>query len=53
LTDVDIYKITAFFKVETHIIANIAASPIGRAGIFMIMSVEDFRTDVIVLSVKS
>ena len=35
-------------KVETDIIANISASPIGRAGIFVIMSVEVFRTDIIV-----
>ena len=41
------YRIMAILKVETDIIANIAASPIGRTGIFMIMSVEAFRTDVI------
>jgi len=35
-------------KVETDIIANISASPKGRAGIFVIMSVKAFRTDVIV-----
>ena len=33
-------------KVEIDIIANISASPIGRAGIFVIMSVEAFRIDV-------
>jgi len=42
------YRITAILKVETHIIANISASPKGRAGIFVIMSVKAFRTDVIV-----
>jgi len=35
-------------KVETDIIANICASPIGRAVIFVRMSVDTFRTDVIV-----
>jgi len=44
----DIYKITAILKVETNIIANISASSIGRTGIFVIKSVEPFRTDVIV-----
>jgi hypothetical protein len=38
----------AILKVETDIIANIAASPIGRTEIFVIMSVEAFRADVIV-----
>ena len=35
-------------KIETDIIANISASPTGRAGIFVKMSVEALRTDVIV-----
>ena len=35
-------------KVETDIIANISASPIRRAVIFVIMSIKAFRTDVIV-----
>jgi hypothetical protein len=38
---------TAVLKVETDIITNISASLIGRAGIFVIMSVEAFKTDVI------
>jgi hypothetical protein len=37
----------AILKVKTDIISNISASPIG-AGIFVIMSVKAFRTDVIV-----
>jgi hypothetical protein len=36
-------------KVETNIIAKISASLVVRAGIFVIMSVEALRTDVIVL----
>ena len=43
-----IYRITAILKVQTDIIANFSASQIGRARIFVIMSVEAFRTDVIV-----
>ena len=39
----------AILKVETDIIGNISMSPIGRAKIFVIMSVEAFRTDLIVL----
>ena len=35
-------------KVETDIIANISAIPRGRAGIFVIMCVTAFRTDLIV-----
>jgi len=35
-------------KDETDIIAKISASPIGQVGIFVIMSVEVFRTDDIV-----
>jgi hypothetical protein len=35
-----INRITAILKVETDIITNISASPIERAGIFVIMSVE-------------
>ena len=42
---INIIRITAILKVETDIITNISANPIG-AGIFVIMSV--FRTDVIV-----
>ena len=41
------HRITTILKVETDIIANIPASPIRRAGIFMIMSIEAFITDVI------
>jgi hypothetical protein len=44
----DKYRIIAILKVETDIIANISASPIGRAGIFVIMYVKAFKTDVIV-----
>ena len=42
----DKYRITSILKVETDIIANISASSIGWAGIFVIMSV---CLDVIVL----
>jgi hypothetical protein len=42
-------ELTTILKVETDIIANISASPIGWAEIFVIMSVKAFRTDVIVL----
>ena len=35
-------------KVETDLIANILMSLIGQAGIFVIMSVKAFRTDIIV-----
>ena len=46
----DIYtcRITVILKVETDIIANISVSLIGRTWIFVIMSVEAFRTDVTV-----
>ena len=44
----DKYRITAILKVETGIIANISVSSIGRAGIFVIISVEAFRSEVIV-----
>jgi hypothetical protein len=44
----DKYRTIAILKVETGIIANISASPIGRAGIFVIMYVKAFKTDVIV-----
>ena len=44
------YKITAILKFETNIIANVSASSIGRAGIFVIMSVEGFKTDVVFIS---
>jgi hypothetical protein len=40
------YRITTILKVETDIIANISASHIGRAGIFVIMTAKDFRTEV-------
>jgi hypothetical protein len=43
-----IYRITKLLKVETDIITNISTSPIGRAGLFVIMSVEAFKTNVIV-----
>ena len=36
----------ANLKVETDIIVNISVSPIGRAGIFVVMSAETFRADV-------
>ena len=36
-------------KVETDIITRIAVSLIGRSGILMIMYVETYKTDVIVL----
>jgi hypothetical protein len=39
-------RIMAILKVETDIIVNISVSPIGRAGIFVVMSAEAFRTDV-------
>jgi hypothetical protein len=42
------YRITTIFKVEIDIIANISASLMGQAGIFVKMSIEAFRTDVIV-----
>ena len=42
------YRITAILKVETDVIANISASPMGRARIFVTMSVEVFRNDFIV-----
>jgi hypothetical protein len=42
------YRITAVLKVETDIIASIAASLTGRAMILVIMYVEIFRTGVIV-----
>jgi hypothetical protein len=35
-------------KVETDIIAKISASSIGQAGIFVLMSVDVFRIDIIV-----
>jgi hypothetical protein len=41
----DIYRITAVLKVETDIITSIAASPIGRAVILVIMYVETFKTN--------
>ena len=44
----NIYRISTILKVEIDIIAYISASSIGWAGIFVIMSVEDFRTDVTV-----
>ena len=43
-----LYRITAILKFETDIIANISARPIGWAGIFVMMSVEAFRTNFIV-----
>jgi hypothetical protein len=38
-------------NVETDIIPNISEILIGQAGIFVIMSIEAFRTDVIVFIV--
>jgi hypothetical protein len=48
LSTFNTYRITAKMKVETEIIANISAIPGGRAGIFVIMCVTAFRTDLIV-----
>jgi hypothetical protein len=42
------HRITVILKVETGIIAYISVSPTGQAGIFVIMSVKAFRTDIIV-----
>jgi len=42
------YRITKILKVETHIIASIAASPTGRAVILVIMYVEILKTGIIV-----
>jgi hypothetical protein len=44
------YRITVILKVETDTIANTSVSPIGQAGISVIMSVDAFRTDVIVFT---
>jgi hypothetical protein len=44
-----IYRITAVLKVKTDIIASITASQTGGAVILVIMYVEIFKTDVIVL----
>ena len=44
----NIYRITAILRVETDIIVNISSSPIRPNGKYLIMSVEAFRTDVIV-----
>ena len=44
----NLYRTASILKVETDIIANISASPKGRAAIFVIMSVKAFRTNVIV-----
>ena len=41
-------EMALILKIETDIIANISASLIGRAGIFVKMSVEALRTDVII-----
>ena len=40
------YRITAALKDETDIIASIAVSPIGWAGILVIMYAETYKTDV-------
>ena len=45
----DIYRIMAVLKVETDIITSIAARPIGRAVILVIMYVETFKTKNIIL----
>jgi hypothetical protein len=42
------YRITAVLKVETDIIASIAASSTGQAVILVIMYVEIFKTGVVV-----
>ena len=42
------YRITAVLKVETDIIASISVSPVGGAVILVIISVNTFKTDVIV-----
>ena len=44
----EIFRIMAILKVETDIIGNISMSAIGGAKIFVIMSVEAFRTELIV-----
>jgi hypothetical protein len=41
----NIYRITAFLKVETNIITNITASQIGRDVIQMILYVQTFKTN--------
>ena len=41
--------ITAVLKVETYIVTSISASLIGRAVILVIMYVETFKTDVIIV----
>ena len=46
----DKYRKTAVLKVETDIITSIKASLIGQAVILVVMYVETFKTDVIVLS---
>jgi len=47
------YRITAVSKVETEIIASIAASQTGRAVILVIMYVEIFKTGTIfIIDVK-
>ena len=38
----------AVLKVETDIITSISASPIGQTVILVIMSVDTFKTDIIV-----
>ena len=45
-----IYRVTVVMKVETDIIANMASSPIGRAAILVIISVEIFKSDVVFIS---
>ena len=41
-----IYTITAVLMVEKYIIANIAASPVERVLLFVLMYVEIFKTDI-------
>ena len=43
------YRIKAVLKVETDIITSITSRPIGLAAILAIMSVVNFKTDVIVI----
>jgi len=49
----DIYRIMAVVKVEIDIINSIAASPIGRAGILLIMHAKTFTTDIIFKNLMS
>ena len=48
-----IYRITTVLKVETHCIASITTSPVGRAVMLVVMHAKAFETEVIVLFVTS